>query len=186
MNIFKKIKLWYKFDGQFYPQYLKQGIKNLYYWLPIIWKDRNYDHTYILKILKHKLKSQAEYIGSKNRHTCSLQHKRDMLICADLLDKLENDFYSSEYYDYAKDKHWFEPIPGKEGYSEWKMENIWEKYDEYFKKYPIIYRKVINDGKVKNLSDKRLIAMSIARINSDRASKLLFKIMEENIFKWWD
>jgi hypothetical protein len=33
---------------------------------------------------------------------------------------------------------------------------------------------------------KKLIAMNIAHINQDRAHKLLFKIMEENIQKWWD
>jgi hypothetical protein len=33
---------------------------------------------------------------------------------------------------------------------------------------------------------KRIIAMNIAHINQDRARKLLFKIMEENIEGWWD
>jgi hypothetical protein len=28
--------------------------------------------------------------------------------------------------------------------------------------------------------------MYMSRINHDRARKLLFKIMEENIEKWWD
>jgi len=34
--------------------------------------------------------------------------------------------------------------------------------------------------------DKQVIAMSIAHINHDRARKLLFKLMEENIERWWD
>jgi len=34
--------------------------------------------------------------------------------------------------------------------------------------------------------DKQVIAMNIAHINHDRARKLLFKLMEENIERWWD
>jgi hypothetical protein len=34
--------------------------------------------------------------------------------------------------------------------------------------------------------DKHVIAMNIAHLNHDRARKLLFKIMEENIEGWWD
>jgi hypothetical protein len=32
---------------------------------------------------------------------------------------------------------------------------------------------------------KRLIAMNISHLNHDRARKLLFKIMQENIEGWW-
>jgi hypothetical protein len=34
--------------------------------------------------------------------------------------------------------------------------------------------------------DKQVIAMNIGHINHDRAKKLLFKLMEENIERWWD
>jgi hypothetical protein len=34
--------------------------------------------------------------------------------------------------------------------------------------------------------DKQIIAMNIGYINHDRARKLLFKIMESEIEKWWD
>ena len=37
-----------------------QGIKNLLYWFPIIWKDRNFDEHFIYEILKHKLKYQSK------------------------------------------------------------------------------------------------------------------------------
>jgi hypothetical protein len=39
----------------------------------------------------------------------------------------------------------------------------------------------------RNESDmKRVIAQNIAHLNHDRARKLLFKIMEENIEGWWN
>jgi hypothetical protein len=33
---------------------------------------------------------------------------------------------------------------------------------------------------------KRILAMNVAHLNHERARKLLFKIMEENIERWWD
>jgi hypothetical protein len=33
---------------------------------------------------------------------------------------------------------------------------------------------------------KRILAMNVAHLNHERARKLLFKIMESEIEKWWD
>jgi hypothetical protein len=41
-------------------------------------------------------------------------------------------------------------------------------------------------GREGRREDKQVIAMNIGHINHDRARKLLFKIMEENIEGWWD
>lgn len=193
LNIFEKISLWWKFEGRYYHKNLKQGLKNLWYWLPIIWKDRNWDQHYIYEVLKHKLKAQAKYIGDSDRHTRAQQDARRMKICVKLIEKIQDDFYQIEYADYAKDKHWFEPCKDKEGYSEWKSENVWETYEEYFKKYPLVYKQVMVDKKGPftlsgntESSFKQRIAMNIAHLNQERAHKLLFKILEENIQGWWD
>ena len=37
-----------------------------------------------------------------------------------------------------------------------------------------------------NEYDKMSVAMNIGHINHIRARKLLFKLMEQNIEKWWD
>jgi len=56
-----------------------------------------------------------------------------------------------------------------------------ERFDEYFKKYPLIYRMVPDLN-----APKSRIAFNIAKINEERAHKLLFKILEQNIRRWWD
>ena len=64
-----------------------------------------------------------------------------------------------------------------------------ENFDDYFAKYPLIYKRVMNgEGwlKIEDENDKDRIASNIAHINHDRARKLLFKIIEQNIEKWWD
>ena len=70
---------------------------------------------------------------------------------------------------------------------------ISETYDEFFKKYPLIYKRVLDgEGPFKLLEgkttfeDKRRIAMNVAHLNQERARKALYKMIERNIQSWWD
>lgn len=191
-NLFRRVYLWWEHDGKYLHKDIKWGIQNLIYWIPTVWRDRNWDGNYIYEILKHKLKAQADYIGKRNIHTRAQYDARNMRICIKLIEKLQDDYYEMEYTDYAKDKHWFEPCKDQPGYSTWESENVWEEYDQYFRKYPLIHQRVLKGEGVfgldgKNEEDiKQRVAMNIAHINQKRAHKLLFKIMESQIQGWWD
>jgi hypothetical protein len=189
-NLFRRIYLWWRWDGQYLPKEIKRGIQKIWYWLPIIWKDRDWDGHYIFEIMKHKLKAQAKYIGGRGFHTRAHQDARRMRLCVKLMQKIQDDDYAMEYMDYHKDRIWFTDCEDRPDSSLMNSEQIWEKFDDYFKKYPLIYKRVMNgEGVFKREGredDKQIIAMNIAYINQDRAHKLLFKIMEENILKWWD
>ena len=188
------IPLWWNHEGKYLHKEIKWGIQNIIYWFPIIWKDRNWDSHYIFDIMKHKLTSQADYIGRRDFHTRAQLDAKRMRLCVKLMGLVQDEFYSSEYSDYHKTKHWFEPVPGDERLSSWESRTLEENFDDYFKKYPLIYKRVINGEGIFSLEDhdnvstdkKQRIAMNIGHINHDRARKLLFKIMEENIEGWWD
>lgn len=188
-RVWSSITLRWNHEWKYIPKNIKYGFKNLKYWLPIIWKDRNYDHRYIYTILQHKLKAQSKYIGDRDIHTRSKRDSEVMMTCVRLIDKVGDEWYSSEYMDYHKTKQWFEPCEDKEGYSTWESKQLEENFDDYFAKYPLIHKRVLNgEGvfKLKGLEDKQRIAMNIAHINEDRAHKLLFKIMEQSLRGWWD
>ena len=66
-----------------------------------------------------------------------------------------------------------------------------ENFDDFFKKYPRQYKKVLSGkinlyGKEVDETDKQRIAMEIAHENQDRCRKLIFKIMSDEILHWWD
>lgn len=191
-NFFRRIWLWWNHDGRYYHKYFKQGVKNIIYWFPVIWKDRDWDGHYIFEILQHKLVAQANYIGKRDFHTRAQLDAKRMRLCVKLIKKVQEEDYTMEYMDYAKDRVWFTPCEDRPGSSQYNSEEVWEKYDEYFKKYPLVYKKVMKGEGVFTLNGrdesdmKRVIAMNIAHLNHDRARKLLFKIMEENIEGWWD
>lgn len=191
-NLLKRIRIWWNCDGKYYHKYYKQGVKNLIYWFPVIWKDRNWDTYFIYEVMKHKLKAQAQYIGDKDRHTSAQRDARNMRICANLIQKLQDDHYTLEHQDYHKDRVWFTDCKDKPGYSLYNSEVVEDNLDHYFSKYPLVYKKIAIDDKRYTLSDlfepetKKVIALRIGHTNEDRARKLLFKIMEENITSWWD
>ena len=186
------IPVWWNHEGKYLHTTIKRGVKNLIYWLPIIWKDRHWDSHYIFEIMIHKIKAQSKWIGDRDIHTRAKRDAEVMMTCVNLMKLVQDEFYSGEYSDYHKTKHWFEPVEGKEGLSSWESRLLEENFDDYFKKYPLIYKKVINgEGifKFDNVVDsesKQKIAMNIGHINHDRARKLLFKLMEQNIERWWD
>jgi hypothetical protein len=191
-NLFRRIWLWWAHDGRYYHKYFKEGVKNLWYWFPIIWKDRNWDDRYIFEVLKHKLKAQAKYIGKEDRHTRAQLDAKRMNLCVKLIELVQDEPYSMEYMDYHKDRVWFTDVVDRPGNSLYNSEEVWEKYDDFFKKYPLVYKRVLKGEGVFTLDGrdeadmKRIIAMSISHLNQKRAQDLLFKIINENINSWWD
>jgi len=185
------IPLWWNQEGRYIHREIARGFKNIWYWFPVIWKDRHWDSHYIFDIMMHKIKAQSKYIGDRGIHTRAERDAEVMMTCVRLMKLVQDETYSSEYSDYHKTKNWFEPAD-KEGYSTWESRILEEDFDGYIKKYPLIEKRVMKgegifplDGE-DSLEIKQRIAMNIGQINHNRARKLLFKLMEQNIEKWWD
>lgn len=190
INIFRKIKLWWKFEAQYYHKDFVQGVKNLLKWFPTIWKDRDWDDSFIFDIIIQKLKNQSDYIGKKDRHISAKRDAEVMMTCSRLLEKVKSEDYSVEYLGYEKTEWNFTPCEDNPEYSKLEFDLISENFDDYFKKYPRQYKRVLN-GEINRFNrretkDKQDIAMEIAHENHKRAKKLVFKMLEQNIEKWWD
>jgi hypothetical protein len=185
--MFYRIKRWLRFDAPYLHKEIIQGIKNLIRWFPTIWKDRDWDDHYIWEILKVKLKNQSTYIGRYDRHLSAKRDAEIMMTCVRLIDKIQTEFYQMEYSNYYETEFHLVDCEDRPDYKQLKIEYLSENFDEYFKIYPRIYKQVINAEKtIFRIDDKSGIAMNMAHINHQRALKLLFKIMEDNILKWWD
>jgi len=164
-----------------------RNIRNVIRWFPIIWKDRDWDDYYIWTILETKLKYQAEYIKKRGHHEDAERDAERMMTCVCLIQKIKEEYYRMEYSDYHKCEFHFDDIPGKPDYSELRIEELSEHFDDYFKKYPRIHKQVVAMKKAPFLrSDKSGVAMNISHINHRRAKSLLFKMLNQHIETWWD
>jgi len=164
-------------------QHFGQGMKNIYKWLPIIWKDRNWDHSYILEILQHKLILQREYLVSNNRHTMIDMDNKYITICLNLIERMKEEYYELEYFDYIDEDVWFIKYLEEPDLFEMKSKVNKENLGEYFDKYPLITSKIIEENP--GIS-KQYAALKVGMENHRRCKKLLFKILDEKIEGWWD
>ena len=171
---------------------LKRSIKNLWRWFPIIWKDRDWDHTYIYDIIEFKLRNQSDYIGKMDRHTRAKKDASDMLICAELINKVKSGYYDGEYMGYHESKFEFTPIEDEPDFGELKINTISEDFDSYFKKYPTWHKRAIKYLKenqnrfTSDHTDKKLVAMIMGDLRQEKAKQLLFNIIANRIDGWWD
>jgi len=156
-----------------------RNIRNLIRWFPIIWKDRDWDDHFIFEILKFKIKNQAKYIGYHDRHVLAKRDAEIMMLCVRLIEKIQDEYYACEYQSYHESELIFVDSEDHPGMYEMEILEKSERYDEYFKKYPRIAKRF-------TFKDKGKKAFNIAKVNQERAHKLLFKILEQNITRWWD
>jgi len=151
-------------------RYLKHGIKNLIYWFPVIWQDRNFDHYYLSSILRYKLNDMVKYYNGPHAwgvDAPKLAH--EMKVCVIILDRIIKDDYNREGYD-AHDKKWGELVfdfdtPGNLLLKRSKRVTKEEEEIEQ-KEYSEIYKKEEEDR--------------------EKDIETLFDIIRKNIRNWWD
>jgi len=84
---------------------IKSGIQNLIEWFPIIWKDRQWDQSFLFNIMIKKLSLMEEYFKESN--DLMDEDKNDIVEkindCKIALEKLDSEEYErlgfSEYYE---------------------------------------------------------------------------------------
>lgn len=172
--------------NNFIPYWIRQitdGIRNLIKWFPVIWRNRDWDNMSIFEILKFKLLQQREYLVINNRHKGINQINRDITICLNLIQRIQDEYYSCEYQEFYRGKTSLIPIGGNKYKHEEKIE--FENFSGYFQKYPIQTKKLLKKypGVEK---DKMKLALYLSYVNQKRCQALLFKILNERINNWWD
>lgn len=64
-------------------------------WLPVLWRDNDWDWVFVLILLRHKLERMVQYWDRKRRHVGWEKDVRHMKIAILLIDRLvENDYYT--------------------------------------------------------------------------------------------
>jgi len=192
------LSYWWRYKIQ-YPIYnFFKGIRNLINWVPVIWNDSNNDFTNILIILKKKLELQSKYIKKYSNYENSLRDYQRIQLCIRLIDKINEEYYATEYNNYIKSKISF--IDVDEDYYKQKYPSdlytpgmkrlqttlLSENLDDYFLKYKRIHNYVMttNDNLPLSNENSLNIAFNVAYINHDRTKRLLYKILREYLETW--
>ena len=152
-------------------------------WKSVIWKDKHWDDYYIFEVLKHKLILQRKWLVNANRHTSISQTNRDITICLNLIERIQEEHYDMEYMDYfVSDFNW---IDFDEYSKELVIDDISNTADDYFKKHRSTVKKCLKKNR-NLLFDKKRLAMAVAHENQKKCQVLLFRILSERITWWWE
>lgn len=155
---------WKNLRGCWYD--LTNGISNIIRWTPVIWFDRDWDWCFLAKVMEFKLRKMHRCIGNGHLMHCERRAKQ-ILVCAELLKRLQAD----EYYDNVTGplyyRHWTTPLDSSDDRVEFHIEA--RKPDGS-----------LHTGEEVRRDHKRAEAVK----NYDK--QLLFRLMDKHLFGWWD
>ena len=153
---------------------IKYGLENLIMWFPVIWKDRNWDHTFIYEILKHKLDLTQKHLRKYGHHVDAEKDADRIKVCVNLLNRLIKD----DYHENAFKKHhekWGEP------------EFNWtDLQGSELSQLQINYKNVKTDQDKANQEKEYRKCIEREEFLKNQDLDLLFKIMRKHIQGWWD
>ena len=153
-------------------------IKNVFRWLPTIWKDEDYDYHFINEILIKKLEHTRDFFLSDRTHIMDADKVAAEI--QEAIDRLHMTRDSWEFYEdpaqESIEKKWgkstFNFIPTNDGtgssYMEIEHENV--KTDEDKEQYSKEFREAMKQARKDYMKDK----------------KDAYKFIAKNIDKWWD
>jgi len=185
ITFWKKQKLFWKFEYRYYWSNLKNGIRNLIAWFPVIWKDKDWDDSFLFEVVKFKITKMAKSHGAYMPYVGNKRNVEIMNLIVRLIDKFQDETYLHEYFDYVDEKIWFEKVEGA-GYYNMKSEILKDDLDEYFQKYPLLKKQAEQHPFYKQTPDRVTLAISMGMIEHEKAKCLIFELMKRNVEKWWE
>jgi hypothetical protein len=160
-----------------------RGIKNLWYWFPVVWKDSPCESENTYEFLLYKLRSI--YIAHLDHGGFGLSDNRLkwMRVTVKLLERITVDHYELEYTNYYKTDSVLtgNVVSYKLRYNDLKT---------YFLKYPTTYDKALvairKNYNNPNFEPTELaIAVQMGIIRKHKAMKIIHKLLSKNLLRWW-
>ena len=76
---------------------VKHGVLNIIKWIPIVWKDRDYDYSFIEDMLRFKLRNMMHFFNGPDTHILNAyKYAEEIEEVLYLLDRVHDDNYIEE------------------------------------------------------------------------------------------
>jgi len=149
-----------------------RSIKRLFYWFPVIWKDRDWDDYFIWILLYHKFKSMENFYKHKAQPIVGDNRASQIRVCNLLLKRLTD----SNYLDIAFKQH----------EKKWgKLKSNWGIFNEKLTKLDIHRTKVTPETEAQErVESKRCHELEDYLERQDLA--YLSHLINKHSRGWWD
>jgi Rad3-related DNA helicase len=153
-------------------------IKNVFRWLPTIWKDEDWDDHFIVEILIKKLEHTRDFFLSDRTHIADAEKVAEEI--QEAIDRLHMtrdsfEFYESPAHDiitekWGESKFIFKPVEHDDNLTEMIIEHENVKTLEDSEQYSKDFREAMKTARKEYIKDK----------------KEAYKFIAKHIDKWWD
>jgi hypothetical protein len=144
-----------------------RNVAHVIRWLPILWRDRDWDWTYLMRIYEFKLRNMSKCFKKYGHHVNSDRDAKQVLIAAELCKRL----YKDEYADWMWDE-----IHQLEG------EFVFEPTGHGTSRLTHPYSKISKEEAFRRGN----IAMKHEQMMRKQDIDLLFKLHRKYLHCWWD
>lgn len=110
---------------------LKNGLPNIIEYLPIIWHDRDWDYSYIDRLMRFKLNKMA---NKMEKHTSKDPAIKQLRFCVKLLDRLiADDYIHPDFEKTFNERSTSDILTGKNKNFTDEDFSKWMKYEAYLR-----------------------------------------------------
>jgi hypothetical protein len=173
---------------RYVPVWLKEfirGVSNIIRWMPTIYKDRHWDHSFITDILQKKLEFTRQELVFANRFHGIEAVNKDITLALNLLERIKEQYYEHEMFEYIKKSIEFKPVGPTGDYLTMHDTLIEEHLDDYLAKYKRTANKLRKKYKIK-ASDTQRLAYRVSTYNQEKCERIFWKLMHYKLNHWWD
>jgi len=163
----------------YWPRRKWRQIKNVIGWIPVVWKQFDFDYRYSLDVFKHQLLKQAKFMESDKAYGVNshIQAQKIRMVVR-LMDKVYDEEYALEYQQKLKDT-----------YGDDVMDLVLHDLIDSNECHPIVW-KFEEDNKYESqreeIRENHDKWFKESQDKQERAHKLLWKLIEFYIRGWWD
>ena len=143
--------------------------KRIIKWLPVLWKDREWDYEYLFDVLKFKIKLMKEHHEKERLFVGVDKVIKQLHTCEVLLDRMSKNSYADKAYQ-LHDKKWN---------SQFEDDKDWDKFLEKINRTHLT-----EEQKKQEHKDFKLIA-EYEKYMYNQDINYLFNIIKKYHQKWW-
>jgi hypothetical protein len=162
-----------------------QGLRNILRWMPTIYRDKHWDHSFLNDILQKKLEFMREELVTANRFVGVEKVNKDITLALNLLERIKHDYYALEMYEYIKNSHEFVPADVTGDYFVMQDTILEDNLEEYLAKYKHTAKKLRKKYKLKLYQTEKL-AFRVSDYNQQKCERIFWKLLNYKLTHWWD
>jgi len=154
-------------------------LKRLIKYVPVIWNSEDFDYRYALELFEMKLEDMAVFMESDKAWSVqSKEEAKKIRMVLRLMKKVYDEEYAIEFQKELEDLYGKEITDARFVHKDYDEDEEGVVYKWEFK-----YDSLPNAKEIKEVKTKLFWK---SHVKQQKAHKLLWKLIEHNIRRWWD